>query len=218
MKSFLGHLILLLISIIATIISIILEYIYPIIGDNISRDLARTIIYRILHFYIFFYCSLYLLFFRPYGFDSNIYLLFNLVLNIQWCVLKCCILSYYELLNYDYDYRSFSTKFHPYIFTILRNWSDIAMDIVGVIILLNIAIILYSNVKMPTVTKALYVGIFAYSIYICCTGKNPLIDIIKSKSNHEITKVGIMKNEIERVDGMYLYPNDDDSFFMKYIA
>lgn len=216
---YIGYLILFLLSIIATIMSIVVEGIYPIIGQHGSNDLARTMIYRILHFYIFFYCSLYLWLFRPYGLDSYIYLIFNLFLNIQWCVLGCCILSYYELLNYDQNYRAFSTKFHPYLFTILRKWSDPVMDIVGVLILINIMVILYYNSKIPIVTKGLYIAIFGYSIYVCCTGKNPIVDIIKYHGEGvEDNKVLAMKKEIQRIDNMYLYPSDPDSFFMKYIA
>lgn len=217
-QTYIGYLILLLLSIAAMLVSIIMEGMYPIIGNNMSRDLSRTIIYRILHFYIFFYCGLYLLLFRPYGLDSYIYLIFNLVLNIQWCVLGCCVLSYYELLNYDQEYRAFSTKFHPYIFSILRNWSDIAMDIVGIVIILTIVVILYSNNEIPIITKALYIGIFGYSIYVCCTGKNPLIDMIKNQDEFGENKVLAMKKEIERVDNLNMYPSNPDSFFMKYIA
>lgn len=218
-QTYIGYLILLLLSIVTTIISVVMEGIYPIIGEHGSRNLAKTIIYRILHFYIFFYCGLYLLLFRPYGLDSYIYLIFNLVLNIQWCVLGCCILSYYELLNYDQHYSSFSTKFHPYLFTILRKWSDPIIDIVGVLILINILVILYSNKNIPVVTKGLYIAIFGYSIYVCCTGKNPIVNIIKHREEgFEYNKVLAMKKEIQRVDSLYLYPSDPDSFFMKYIA
>jgi len=218
-QTYIGYLILLLLSIVTTIISVVMEGIYPIIGEHGSRDLAKTIIYRILHFYIFFYCGLYLWLFRPYGLDSYIYLIFNLVLNIQWCVLGCCILSYYELLNYDKHYSSFSTKFHPYLFTILRKWSDPIMDIVGVLILINIAVILYSNKNIPIVTKGLYISLFGYSVYVCCTGKNPIVDIIKHREEgFEENKVLAMKKEIQRVDSLNLYPSDPESFFMKYIA
>jgi hypothetical protein len=216
-----GYIIILLISIIFSILSIIIEYYYPIIGNNISNDLARTIIYRITHFSIFFYCSLYLIFFKPSGFDSYIYLIFNLILNLQWCICNCCILSYYELLNYDYDYNLFSTKFHPYIFSVTRNWSESIMDIVGVLILTNIFVILYSNKSILLRTKILYITIFVYSIYICATGKNPILNYIKNIKNNEnekmLDKVLIMKEEIKRVDNLNMYPTDADSFFMKYI-
>jgi len=93
------------------------------------------------------------------------------------------------------------------------------MDIVGIIILINIAMILYSNRNIPLLTKGLYIGIFGYSIYVCCTGKNPIIDIIKHREEgFKENKVLDMKKEIQRVDNLYLYPSDPDSFFMKYIA
>ena len=93
------------------------------------------------------------------------------------------------------------------------------MDIVGVLILINIVAILYYNAKIPVVTKGLYIAIFGYSIYVCCTGKNPIVDIIKHREEgFEENKVLAMKKEIQRVDSLNMYPSDPDSFFMKYIA
>lgn len=214
-----GYSFILLISIFAMIISIVIEYNYPIINNTISRHLTKTILYRTSHYYIFFYCSLYALFFLPYGLHSYIYLIINLLLNIQWCVLRCCILSYYEIINYECNYKNFSTKFHPYIFTILRNWSDPAMDIVGIIIIWNIFRILYYNRKIPLFSKTLYILIFGYSVYMCCTGKNPVASFINPNTyeNHE-NKVLEIKKEIQRIDELFMYPTDPNSFFMKYIA
>lgn len=240
MDSIGSYSVILVISIICTFTSIIVEYIYPYNiaevrtvekirkhnQENISKpyDLGKTILYRIVHYFILFYCGLYLLLFRPYGTNSYIYLIFNLGLNIQWCIFNCCILSYYELINYGVDYRKISTKFHPYIYSIFRDWSDTIIDIVGVIIIINIAVILYSNVKIPTVTKILYIGLLSYSIYVCCTGNHPLL----SDGSHLSNKVLKIKNEIWRIsegsDGVQttqnldLYPSNPDSFFMKYIA
>jgi len=93
------------------------------------------------------------------------------------------------------------------------------MDIVGIIIILNIFRILYYNRKIPLFSKTLYILIFGYSVYMCCTGKNPVASFINRNTyeNHE-NKVLEMKKEIQRIDELFMYPTDPNSFFMKYIA
>lgn len=178
-KSIKGHMILILISIVLMFISLFVEYAYPIIPEKFTYNLASTMVYRILHFYIFTYCVLFLVLFSPSGLDGIIFLIFNLILNIQWCVFQYCILSVCEINNYGCDHRKFSTKFHPYIYTFLRGYSELAMDIVGLIILMSIMVILYCNREIFWTTKALYVGVFAYSVYICMGGTNHIQKFVK---------------------------------------
>ena len=204
-----GYFIILFLSIVTMFASLIIEYIYPFIGGEPSQNLPKTILYRVLHYYIFIYCAAFFWLFEPYGFDAYLYLVFNLIMNAHWCICQCCILSYYELLNYRCDFREYSTKFHPYLFVFFRDWSETVINVVGVLILITILYIFLWNYDIPITTKILYLGLFGYSVHICSSGRS----LLESNS-----PVSIMKREIQRIDNdLWGYPTDPESVFMKYI-
>lgn len=209
----LGYLIVLFLSIVTMLLSLVVEFINPFIGGEPTQDLPKTMLYRVIHYYISIYCATFIWLFSPYGFDAYLYLIFNLIMTILWCIFECCWLSYYELLNYRCDFREYSTKFHPYMYVFFREYSETAINVIGVLLLVTIAYIFWWNSDIPLLTKILYIGVFGYSIHLSSTGQS-----IFEKFDD---KVSTMKREIQRVDnpqlGQWSYPTDPDSIFMKYI-
>ena len=118
LKNHYGYLILLVFSIITTFLSIIIEFNHPVMDDSSHiKNMFNFIIYRIIHYYIIIYNSLFLILFKLDGIDSVLYLLFNLVMNIQWTIMGCCWLSFFELNEYsNINYRNFDTTFNPFMY------------------------------------------------------------------------------------------------------
>jgi len=185
-----SYLLIILISFCITSISFLVEYIYPFIHSK-ERDYISNFMYRFLHFLIFFYLPTFLLFFTYNSIDAYIYLGLVLLMFSTWYIFECCILTYYELRTYNIDHNIYDTTFHPTMKSIFREYSDILMNIFGVLITLNVGYIIYNNKQIPLVVKILY-----SLLYIFFFGDS----ILKSRAGKK-----------------QYYPKSPDCLFIKYI-
>ena len=213
LKNHYGYLILLVFSIITTFLSIIIEFNHPVMDDSSHiKNMFNFIIYRIIHYYIIIYNSLFLILFKLDGIDSVLYLLFNLVMNIQWTIMGCCWLSFFELNEYsNINYRNFDTTFNPFMYVLFRQYSSLIMKMVGILIIITIAFILSYNKWIPFHFKILYIVGFSYSIYVCSNGENPLWEWINNIDDKD--NVSMMKKIIEKAETYNKYPTEDHFLF-----
>lgn len=213
-----GYIILFVISIIVTFLSLIIEFNHPFMRDAYINNLVQVMIYRIIHYYITIYNAIFVLLFKTDGIDSIIYLIFNLVMNIQWSLIGCCWLSFFELNEYsNTDYKKFETTFNPFMYVFFREYSSIVMKIIGILIICTILTILYKNKWIPLHYKLLYLIIFNYSIYVCANGDNPIWDWLSNLNTTENVNVFEMKRIIEKMETFNKYPNEDHYLF-KYLC
>jgi hypothetical protein len=213
-----GYLLLLIFSIIVTFFSLIVEFNYPFMGDSHIYSLVQVILYRILHYYITLYNSTFLLWFKTDGIDSIIYLIFNLIMNIQWSLIGCCWLSFFELNEYsNINYKNYDTTFNPFMHVFFRGYSGYIMKIIGLIIIFTIFTILYNNKHISLHYKVLYLILFSYSINVCANGDNPIWDWLSNINTNEDIKVFEMKKILEKVESFNRYPKEDH-FLFKYLC
>ena len=211
-----SYIIILVLSIICTIISFIIEYNYPIVDGSHIENLPNVTFLRIIHYYITIYFVFYILLFPLSGINGIIYLLANLIYNLEWIFLRCCILSYYELHQYaDIKFSEMNVHFHPHFSLIFREYTNITARTMGIIMLISIGLVLFFNKLISQEWKLLFFIVFSYTVYVCSTGLNPLWQFLEYLNVE--SKVEYMKKIIEITDRENRYPDDDD-FFFKYFA
>ena len=211
-----SYIIILVLSIIFTFLSFIIEYNYPIIENKYIDNLPNVMFLRIIHYYITIYFVLYILFFPLGGINGVIYLLANLIYNLEWIFLKCCILSYYELHQYsDIDFTKTKVHFHPHFSLFLRDYTNITAKIMGIIMLITIGLVLLFNKLISQEWKLLFFIVFSYTVYVCSTGSNPFWNFLEYLNVE--SEVEYMKKIIEITENENKYP-DKDEFFFQYFA
>lgn len=212
-----GYLIILVCSIILTFISIIIEYNYNVMGQYNIKNLSSLMLNRIAHYYGVLYMSFYSLFLNTRGINSLIYLALMVLSNVQWCIMGCCFLTFFELNEYEnLDYKQYTTHFNPFMEVFFRDYSNKVFPFIGYLIIANIFFILWSNSQIAIEYKLLYLLIFAYSVYTCVSGNNVIWDWIELSLTEENPNVLQMKKTIERAESDNHYPSEDHMFF-KYL-
>jgi hypothetical protein len=210
-----SYIVILVLSIIMMIVSFIIEYNHPVIENKYIVNLPNVAFLRIIHYYITIYFVFYVLFFPVAGINGVIYLIANLIYNFEWILLKCCILSYYELHQYnDIDFSTTNVYFHPHFTLFLREHVNIVSKIMGYIMLCTVGLILYYNKFISPEWKLLFVLVFSYTVYVCSTGSNPIWNFLEYLNVG--SKVEYMKMVLERADRQNKYPDKDDIFFQYF--
>ena len=86
----------------------------------------------------------FLCFFNPNSLSGKIYLILVIVVEFLRDLLGCCILSYYELLMYNTGLH-YPKNYHPSAIVLFRDYSNIALSLMGIIIFVTFYYILFKN-------------------------------------------------------------------------
>lgn len=150
-------------SVLITGLSMVVEKQLKIIKEGKNLNNIVIAICRFFHFGMFFYFSLFALVF-PLK-DGYVYMVLALTMMISWYIHEYCIINYYELkYGYDVDHTLYLTTFHPPIYSLCQgeHYSNIAMNTMGVCMVLNTSYIVYSLKAIPIGLKLLYVVLFGF--------------------------------------------------------
>ena len=211
-----SYIIILVLSIICTFISFIIEYNYPIVDGSHIENLPNVTFLRIAHYYTTIYFVCFALFFPISGINGIIYIVINLLYNIQWILLKFCILTYYELRQYEgTDFSLTDVHFHPYFSLFFRNYTSIAINIMSWIMIITASFIIIFNKFIPYRFKFPVFIVFSYTAYVCSTGSNPVWHFLEYLNVE--SRVKYMEKIVEITQRENRYPDNNDAFF-KYIA
>ena len=175
---------------ILTLVSFITESVYPVV-QNENKNILKNFIYRFTHYFVFAYMSSFVFLFNYNSIDVYFYMFFVLAMFLSWYVAECCILTYYELCTYNLDHTQFETTFHPTMKSIFRDYDNTVMILIGIIMTITIAYILYYNTKISLYVKIIYAILYTYLLSD---------SFLKSRSGEK-----------------QYYPKDSDSFFVKHI-
>jgi len=222
-----SYTILLFVSIVLSLTSLVVEYRFPVFENSFIRSLPKMVICRTMHYFIFLYSTTFLLWFDVQGFHAIIYLLFNLIMNIQWCMIQCCFLTYFELKSYgNVDYQQIPVNFHPFLRVFSGEYAPAVSNIAAVIIILSTLVILWFHRGLSVPIKILYWVIFTYSIYVCATGKNhvgewleyiitrdfePKLETVTDTTNTTIQHI------MQTLDARSSYPAEDHPLFRFFV-
>jgi hypothetical protein len=183
---------LLIITFIITCISYIIEIVYPIINEEYKTNILPMFILRYIHLLAFIYFISFLALFNYKTADAIIYITLAVLLSSSWKILECCIISYYELKHYNVDHTDYLTNYHPCIFVFFRDYQEIAISIMGIIMSITFYYILINNTIIPFSYKLLLGTIFTYLF---------IDNIIQTR---------IYNKNLQ-------YPTSSDSFINKYL-
>jgi len=186
------YVILLTITLIITSASYIVEHIYPIINDFYKINFTPMFILRYIHFLAFIYFTTFLVLFNYKSTDAIIYITLAVLLSSSWKILECCIISYYELKHYNVDHNEYLTNYHPCLCIFFREYQDIAISIMGIIMAFTFYYILAYNKIIPFSYKLILGAIFTYLF---------IDNVIQTRIYNKKLK----------------YPTSSDSFINKYL-
>ena len=154
---------LIIIALFFTILSFIIEYFLPIKKLDFKKcNLLGLFFFRFLHYNVFLYFTFFLLIFNYNSIDGFIYLIIATIVSLQWKILSCCIIAYYELKMYNIDHHNFLTTFHPCLFIYFRKYQEIFLIIMGLIMSFIFYFILFKNKIIPLIYKVIFGIIFTY--------------------------------------------------------
>jgi len=149
-------------TLIITFFSYFIELIYPCINDLLNTNIIGLFIFRYLHFISFIYFISFLYLFNYKSVDAIIYLILAVILTSTWKILDCCILSYYELKMYNVNHHDYLTNFHPCLFVFFREYQELALTFMGIIMAFTFYFILFKNEIIPLQYKLFLGIIFSY--------------------------------------------------------
>ena len=132
-----------------------------------GREYLFIYTFRYFHFLVYLFSSFYLLFFWGIGkeFDRYVFLILALGIVIGWYIFQGCFLSFTELLFYNVNTDAIKTTFHPTMFSVFHNYSDVVSYIFGVLNLITVHIVLYFSKTISLNIKAIYYILFL-ALYI----------------------------------------------------
>jgi hypothetical protein len=127
-----------------------------------GREYVFIYIFRYFHYLIYLFSSFYLLFFWGIGkeFDRKVYIVLVMCVVISWYIFDACWLSFSELMFYNVNTDAIKTTYHPTIFSVFHNYSDIVNYISGICYFITVPIILYFSKGLSLIFKVFYYGLF----------------------------------------------------------
>jgi hypothetical protein len=145
-----------------TIFSFIIEFFCPSINNLRKANLIGLFLMRFIHFYVFLYFLLFLFLFDYKSNNGIIYLILAISLSFLWKILDCCIISYYEIKMYGLDHRRYLTTFHPCMYIYFRNYQEVALTIMGIVMLFTFYFITVKTKLISMPYKVFFALIFGY--------------------------------------------------------
>jgi hypothetical protein len=125
---------------------------------------------RFLHLFVFSYVVCFLAFFSAKSWDAVAYVLFCIFISYHWIIFGCCLLSLYELKTYSRAFGHLPTTHHPTMNSLFGSYDQIAMLVIGFVMIVTLAFILAYNEHMSTIVKAAsglaLAGSIGYSQYV----------------------------------------------------
>ena len=145
-----------------TLFSFVVEFFYPGINDLKKVNLIGLFTMRFIHFYVFLYFLLFLFLFDYKSNNGIIYLILAVALSFLWKILDCCIVSYYEIKMYGLDHRKYLTTFHPCMYIFFRNYQEVALTIMGIVMVFTFYFIIAKTKLISLPYKVFFALIFGY--------------------------------------------------------
>lgn len=152
-------------TLIITFFSYFIELIYPFINDLLNTNIIGFFIFRYMHFLLFIYFISFLYLFNYKSVDAIIYLILAVIVLSSWKILGCCLLSYYELKMYNVNHHDYLTNFHPCLFVFFRDYQELLLSFMGIIMAFTFNFILFKNKIIPLQYK-LFFGIILNYLFI----------------------------------------------------
>ena len=181
------------VTLVVTGLSYVIELFYPSINDLTDSNIVGLFIFRYVHLLSFVYFMTFLFLFNYKSQDAIVCLILAIVITSSWKILDCCLLSYYELKMYNVNHHDYLTNFHPCLFVFFRNYQELALTLMGLVIAFTFYFVLYFNKLIP----------LTYKIFLGCIFSYLLIDNIIQTRYYE-TKLN--------------YPKSKDNIVNKYLT
>lgn len=152
-------------TLIITFFSYFIELIYPCINDLLNTNIIGLFIVRYIHFLSSIYFISFLYLFNYNSVDAIIYLILAVCVTSSWKILDCCILSYYELKMYNVNHEDYLTNFYPGLFVFFRDYQELSLSFMGIIMAFTFYFILFKNKIIPFQYKLFLGLIFSYLFF-----------------------------------------------------